>query len=135
MNDAIGDRFKIGLIPIFNGMENGNLFLDKIRQLFREYSNELLSLGCDLCFQSFEDELKALPGEYSFDERANGALFLIVNKDFFNNDDSHHHNNSDEFDWIFSVDSSFFNPSNVSDKLFNNEEAWVGCVALKSLVS
>ena len=44
--------------------------IEDVRAIFREYE---ASLGLDLCFQGFEDELLKLPGRYA---RPNGRLFL-----------------------------------------------------------
>ena len=61
------------MIEIFQAVTDSDIIAT--RQLFREYET---SLGLDLCFQGFEDELKALPGKYAPTE---GRLFLALDEE------------------------------------------------------
>ncbi|MDR0425228.1 MAG: GNAT family N-acetyltransferase [Clostridiales Family XIII bacterium] len=46
--------------------------LDKVRELFVEYQT---TMGLDLCFQNFEDELAFLPGKYA---EPQGRLYIAT---------------------------------------------------------
>jgi ribosomal protein S18 acetylase RimI-like enzyme len=49
--------------------------IDDARVLFEEYAS---SLGIDLCFQNFDEELAGLPGDYA---PPGGRLYLVVEND------------------------------------------------------
>lgn len=52
-----GRKHRIAIVPADNPVR-----IEAVRQLFKEYA---ASLSFNLCFQSFEEELARLPGEYA----------------------------------------------------------------------
>jgi putative acetyltransferase len=56
---------RIKIIPALTPIQ-----VARVRRLLREYE---ANIGIDLCFQNFQEEVRALPGEYA---RPVGALFL-----------------------------------------------------------
>lgn len=61
-----------GVPPVELVSADGPELLAETRAIFREYA---ASLAVDLCFQNFEDELAALPGDY---QAPGGRLMLAL---------------------------------------------------------
>jgi N-acetylglutamate synthase-like GNAT family acetyltransferase len=57
-------------VPVIRDARNDEV--EVMRRLLRDYER---SIGVDLCFQGFEDELEQLPGEYV---AAAGGAFLVA---------------------------------------------------------
>lgn len=65
-NNLLGVNQKIQLFYLANDPKR----IDEVRLLIQEYAS---SLGLDLCFQNFDQEMTTLPGDYS---PPTGALLL-----------------------------------------------------------
>ncbi len=63
-------RFRDGKVPLRIMQAYSGEDFQQVKTLFLEYAS---SLGFDLSFQNFEEELENLPGDYSLPE---GALLL-----------------------------------------------------------
>ena len=65
-DNLLGVNQKIQLVDLANDPKR----IDEVRLLLQEYAS---SLGVDLCFQNFDQEMATLPGDYS---PPTGALLL-----------------------------------------------------------
>ena len=68
------DKGSLSQIMIEIVEANTDELITEAKELFQEYAE---SLGFDLCFQNFEQELAAFPGQYS---PPRGRLFLAVSE-------------------------------------------------------
>jgi putative acetyltransferase len=70
------EHSKIEVVRVTCETSENPIFRQGVTELFRLYFEELLQLGCDLGFQSFQNEWVDLPGLYDFNKR--GGLFVAV---------------------------------------------------------